>query len=199
MDVASAEAALLPARKRWTRLEYARLLDLGVLGEDSRVELIDGDIIEKMPQKSPHATAVSLAERALRPAPGEACYIRCQLPLTLGERSEPEPDIALVRGAPRDYELAHPSTAILVVEIADSSLPVDRAKARVYAGAGIREYWIVNIAERRVEVYRDPSAAREQPLAFVFTTVSECADGDTIQPLHAPSLQIAVADLLPRP
>lgn len=144
--------------KRWTRAEYERLLRHGVLGEDDHVQLIDGEIIELAPQGPPHATAVSLIHRALQDAYGPAYHVRVQLPLILSPLSEPEPDLAVVRGDPRDYVDHHPSTAVLVVEVADTTGSFDRnRKGPLYAAAGISEYWVVDLSVRVVDVYRDPS------------------------------------------
>ena len=150
--------------RRWTRREYDRMIDAGVLTPEDRVELIDGDIIAVTPQKSRHATAVSLAGTALRQAFGDDVHVRSQLPLALDRTSEPEPDIAVVAGSPRDYRDAHPSTALLIVEIADTSLEFDRTKkAALYARAGILDYWIVNLVDEVVEVHGNPQRTIDQP------------------------------------
>jgi len=167
------------------------MAETGILRPDDRVELIDGEILTMAPQKSPHATAVRLAEEALRAAFGQGFEVRPQLPLALTEASEPEPDLAVVAGAPRDYRDAHPSTALLVVEVAESSLPFDRSvKRALYARAGIREYWIVDLAERALEVYRTPQAADYRD----HRTLDE---RDSIAPLASAGAGVAVADLLP--
>jgi Uma2 family endonuclease len=128
---------------------------------------------------------------------GRSWRIRVQLPLALGPDSEPEPDVSVVRGTPRDAPSGHPTTAALVVEVADSSLRLDRGpKARVYARAGIADYWIVNLIDRVLEVHREPSGPRpggQSAYAAVHTL-----DADAIiAPLAAPPARIAVADLLP--
>jgi Uma2 family endonuclease len=112
--------------RRWTRQEYDRMIDARVLTPEDHVELIDGEIVTVTPQKSRHATAVRLAEIAVRRAFGDHVDVRTQLPLTLDAASEPEPDVAVVAGSPRDYRDAHPSTALLIVEVADASLLFDR-------------------------------------------------------------------------
>ena len=145
--------------RRWTREEYDRLVAVGVLGEDERVQLVEGEIVEMSPQGAWHATAVRLVEEALRRAFGEGFDVRVQLPLALGPDSEPEPDVAVVRGGPRDYRDRHPTgqDTVLVVEVAESTWRFDRErKAKVYAGAGIEEYWILNLEGRVLEVYRGP-------------------------------------------
>jgi Uma2 family endonuclease len=105
--------------RRWTRSEYERMTDAGVLTENDRVELIGGEILTVTPQKSLHATAVSLANEALRGVLGPTMFVRVQLPLAMGDDSEPEPDIAVVRGSITDYRDAHPESALLVIDISD--------------------------------------------------------------------------------
>ena len=127
--------------RRWSRQEYDRMIDAGVLTTQDRVELIDGEIVTTPPQKTQHAAAACLVATALRHAFGEHVDVRRQLPLALDAASEPEPDVAVVAGSPRDYRDAHPATALLIVEVADSSLEFDRTtKASLYARAGIPDY-----------------------------------------------------------
>jgi Uma2 family endonuclease len=182
--------------RRWTRREYGRLIDLGMLAEDDPIELLQGRLIVAEPQSSPHATGVDLAGEALRRAFGPGWRVRVQLPLALGPDSEPEPDVAVVRGEAREFLTEHPSTAALVLEVADASLRLDRrVKARVYARAGITDYWIVNLVDRVGEVYRDPvSAGRPGPR---YRDVTRLAADERIAPLAEPFVSIAVADLLP--
>src|SRR5262249_54018221 len=170
--------------RRFTRREYRRLIDLGMLKEDDAIELVDGRLIVAEPQHTPHATAIDLAGEALRQAFGPDWRIRIQLPLALGLDSEPEPDVAVVRGDGRDFLADHPTTAALVVEIANESLELDRrVKSRIYARAGITDYWIVNLVDRLLEVHRDPlSAGRRQSRYRAITAV---AAAERIVPLAA--------------
>jgi Uma2 family endonuclease len=132
-----------------------------------------------------------MAERALRPFYEHGFDIRCQMPLALGLDSEPEPDVAVVSGKPEDYLASHPRTAVLVVEVADSSLIHDRKrKVRLYAHAGIPDYWLTNLVDWRLEVYRDPSHG-------VYQTCTVLRPGDSIAPVAKPDLKIPVSDLLP--
>lgn len=125
---------------RFTREEYDRMVAAGVFAPDARLELLEGEIINMPPQKSRHATAVRLIEDALRAAFLAGFDVRTRLPLSLGDYSEPEPDVAVVKGSPRDSRDAHPSSALLVVEIAETSLDYDRRrKLPVYVRAGIPE------------------------------------------------------------
>jgi Uma2 family endonuclease len=182
--------------RRWTRREYGRLIDLGVLHEDDPIELLEGRLVVAEPQHSPHATAIDLAGEALRHAFGPGWRVRVQLPLGLGLDSEPEPDVAVVRGGPRDFLAQHPATAALVIEVADSSLPLDRRlKARIYARAGLADYWIVNLVDRVVEVHRDPLSAGRRRSHY--RAVSTAAADERLVPLAAPFSSILVADLLP--
>src|SRR5262247_4070505 len=182
--------------RRWTRREYGRLIDAGLLREDDAIELLDGCLVVAEPQPTPHATAIDLTGEALRRAFGPGWRVRIQLPLGLGAGSEPEPDVAVVRGDARDFLADHPATAALVVEVADASLELDRRlKARIYARAGITDYWIVNLIDRVVEVHRDPIAAGRR--ASRYRDVTAMAAGERIVPLAAPFSSILIADLLP--
>jgi len=187
-----------PLRRGWTRAEFERMAEMGLFGPDERLELIEGEIIQKMTQNSPHATAYRLAEQALNRAFATGFDVRGQLPLALGERSQPEPDIAVVTGAPRDYAQAHPATAVLVVEVSDTTLSDDRTtKAGLYARAGVEEYWIINLSDRFLEVHRQPAAMAEQPLGYNYRSVTRHTEEESISPLAAPHASITVADLLP--
>jgi len=186
--------------RRWTREEYDQLIEHGVVREGERIELIEGEIIPKMTQHVPHVVGFSLAEDALRSAFGLGFYVRTAQPLIAGDDSEPEPDLAVVPGSPRDYAKArtHPMFALLVVEISDSSLGFDRRqKARVYARASFPEYWIINLQDRVVEVHRDPQVPEGRPSSARYATIVVYREGDMIVPLHAPSARVAVSDLLP--
>lgn len=181
--------------RRWTRREYDRLIELGVLHEDEPIELLDGRLVVREPQNTPHATAVELVIEALRAALGPGWRVRPGLPLALDPLSEPEPDVSIVRGTPRDSLDDHPAHPVLVVEIADSSLRFDRTmKAMLYARAGVPDYWIVNLVDRVVEVHREPVRAGRRSW---YTNIDLARCGDTIVPLAAPGARIAVADLLP--
>jgi Uma2 family endonuclease len=182
--------------KHWTRQEYDRLADAGILAPDERVELLEGEIVTIPPQQGPHAASIGWAEAALRKAFGPAHWIRIQLPLIVDPDSEPEPDLAVVPGSPMEYANEHPRTALLVVEIADSTLERDRAyKSPIYARAGIPEYWIVNLLERCLEVYRDPVTPPGHPASYRSST--KLSPSDRIAPLAASPASVSVSDLLP--
>jgi Uma2 family endonuclease len=183
--------------RRWRRVEYDRLVDLGMFTGE-RLELLDGALVVREPQGSPHAAIVDHVGRVLTAAFGPGWYPRLHAPLALDDDSEPEPDVAMVPGEPRDYVPAHPSTAPLVVEVADSSLRLDRRlKAGLYARARIPDYWIVNLAERALEVHRDPAPAASNQIGWAYRSITRLVPPAAISPLAAPRAIIPVADLLP--
>lgn len=183
--------------RRWRRVEYERLVDLGVfVGE--RLELLDGVLIVREPQGSPHAAIVAKVGQVLAAAFGAGWHPRLHSPIALGEHSEPEPDVAVVAGKPQDYVVAHPSTAALVVEVADSSLRLDRRfKAAVYARAGLHEYWIVNLVDRALEVHCEPQPPADAADDWTYRSVELLRPPATVTPRAAPATRIQVADLLP--
>jgi Uma2 family endonuclease len=184
--------------RRWTRDEYERMVAAGIFAPDDRVELIDGEVIAMTPQGSAHATAVSLASEALRQAFGSGVVIRAQLPFAVSGESEPEPDIAVVAGSPRDFRDAHPGSALLIVEVADATLAYDRGtKASLYARAGVPDFWILNLVESALEVYRDRVVNSGARLGWHYRTTERLGPMDQISPLTRPSVSIRIADLLP--
>ena len=127
--------------RRWTRAEYDRLIDVGTLGPGDPVELLGGELMVAEPQGSRHYTSVGLVEDALRAAFGAGWVIRSQGPVVLDDESEQEPDVAVVPGTWRDYSGEHPARPVLVIEVSDSSLSVDRErKGTLYARAGLDDY-----------------------------------------------------------
>jgi Uma2 family endonuclease len=179
---------------RLTRSRYDRMIDAGILLEDDKVELLDGLLVVREPQGDRHAVAVMLARAALEKAFGRRYHLREEKPVALDRLSEPEPDLAVVHGRPRDDLGGHPSRPILIVEVADSSLSLDRArKGNLYARAGIAEYWIVNLADEVLEVYRRPVRRR----SWQYASMRRLKRGAVIRPLGAPRARIRVASLLP--
>ncbi len=184
--------------KRWKRVEYEQLVEKGIFDTGDRVELIDGLLIVAEPQSAAHYTAIKLAERALTRAFGEGWHTRSQAPIALDETSEPEPDVAVVRGDLRAYTTDHPADPVLVVEVALTSLTLDREhKASLYARAGRPEYWILNLVDRVLEVYRDPAPAPSAPYGWDYRASETLGAGDSVHPLAAPTARIIVRDLLP--
>ena len=179
-----------PTRYRWTRRQYEQMIEAGVFDEDARVELIHGEVVTMSPQSSRHATIVTLVAQALQEVIGAGWHLRVQLPLALDPDSEPEPDLAVVAGAPLDYFHEHPHTALLAVEVADSSRRKDStAKVTLYARHGIREYWLLDLVEYKLVVHRRPERD-----GYAERLVLTPADTVTAPETSAP---IAVSDLLP--
>lgn len=177
----------------WTREKYHRLADKGILDPDSRVELLDGKIWKISSQRRPHFRTIRTVADALETAFGEGYDVQQLAPIVLNDTTEPEPDVAVVTGQWADYA-DHPSSQVvmLVVEVSDSTLAKDRTlKAQSYARAGITDYWIVNLVNRQLEVYRDPTPEG------VYLSVQFLLPPKSITPLHALTAQIHVADLLP--
>jgi Uma2 family endonuclease len=184
--------------RKWTRIEYDRLAEAEILGSADRIELLGGALIVKEPQASPHITGIRLVQRALIAAFGPGWDVREQAPVALDDESEPEPDISVVAGDPRDYRDAHPQRPALVVEVALSRLRFDREhKGSLYARAGITDYWIVNLRDRRVEVYRDPMPDAGAVFGWRYGRTVALRPDEQVSPLAAPATAISVADLLP--
>ena len=187
-----------PGLRLWTRHEYGRLIEHDFLDEDDPIELLDGLLLVKEPQHSPHRTAVLLAAKALEQAFGEGWFVQTQSAIILDVRSEPEPYVYVVRGLPRNYVDVHPRHPALIVEVAQSGLRMARRrKAAAYARARIADYWIVNLVDRVLEVHREP--ARPGPAArhWSYASIETFGADATIAPLAAPAAGIRVADLLP--
>ena len=182
-----------PAESRYTSERYFALVDQGVLHPDDRVELLEGVVVAMAPQNPPHAAVTSQAARVLGRIVGERAAVRVQVPLIAGPYSVPEPDVAIVPGREMDYHRAHPTTALLVVEVADSSLAQDRlTKAAIYAAAAIPEYWLMNLRDECVEVYRAP-----EPSARRYTERRLARRGERIALVSLPGVTLAASDLLP--
>jgi Uma2 family endonuclease len=191
------ESEQVPTRY-WTRAEYDRLVAIGFFGEDEPIELLGGQLVLREPQQSAHATGVRLVEEALRGAFGAGWDVRAGLPIALDGESEPEPDVCVVSGRPRDYRDAHPSRPVLIVEVALSSLGIDRhVKGALYARAGITDYWIVNLQERCLEVYRRPVADTLARHGWRYADVTVLRAGESVLPLARPQASVAVTDVLP--
>lgn len=188
-----------PVRTRqWTRAEYDHLIEIGVFRPGDPVELLGGELVVAEPQSSPHYTAICLVEEALRGAFGAGWQIRTQGPIALDEESEPEPDVAVARGGVRDYSREHPARPVLVVEVAVSSLSLDRNhKGSLYARAGLEDYWIVNLAERVLEVYRQPIADASAPFGWRYASTQTLGAEASVAPLAASHASVSVAALLP--
>jgi Uma2 family endonuclease len=180
--------------RRWTRKEYYRAAELGLFGPEERLELLDGEILEKVrPQTPLHAAVVTHAARIVGDAFEPGHHVRPGLPVILSKWSELEPDVSIVLGGPFDYLPEHPKAADvrLLIEVADTTLRFDRGRKRsAYARSGIQDYWIVNLLERQLEVYRDPAGAR-------YRSVTVHREPEAVTPLAAPQASVRVSDLLP--
>ncbi|MCA1624402.1 MAG: Uma2 family endonuclease [Acidobacteria bacterium] len=184
-----------PKTFRWTRKKYYQLAELGFF-EGKRVELIEGEIVEMSPMKQAHATAVRLIIDVLRKIFIKGYVIDSQLPLSFSSINEPEPDVAVVKGEVRDFSQSHPKTAELIIEVSDTTLQNDRTKkASLYAKNKIQDYWILNLQNRCLEVYRRP--IRDKKLGFVYTEIQILTEIETVSLLVKPESKIKIADLLP--
>jgi Uma2 family endonuclease len=172
--------------------DYYRMAAAGILTEDDRVELIEGQIIQMSPIGSRHAACVDRVARLFFSGVGGLAFVRVQNPVRLGIRSEPEPDLALVRPSADGYVSAHPVPAdtLLVVEVADSSASYDRTtKARLYARSAIPELWLVDLERDLMQGFRDPAARG-------YRTIQVYRRGDQLSPIALPELSFAVEDIL---
>lgn len=183
-----------PACSGYTVDAYFGLVHSGLLNEDDRVELLDGVIVAEPPMDPPHATGISLVAAALRRSVGERALIRIQAPFIADPFSAPEPDAVVVPGTIIDYAEVHPSIALLVVEVSASSLPQDRlSKSRIYAGADVPDYWIVNLRDDCVEVFRQPDRSQR-----VYGTRAVARRGERLELIALPgAAAVTVDDLLP--
>ena len=178
---------------RYTSARYFALVDEGVLSPDDRVELLEGVIVAMAPQSPTHGGAASVVAEVLRRALEGRAAVREDKPLVLGTYWVPEPDVAIVPGHLGDYRGAHPTTALLVVEVADSSLPQDRiTKARMYAAAGIAEYWIVNLRDNRLEIFRDPDVRTRG-----YATSAVAGRAERLHLVALPGVSVSTDHLLP--
>jgi Uma2 family endonuclease len=150
---------------RFSVARYQRMVETGILTSEDKVELLENYVVLKMPRNPPHDGTIQLVTDGLAPLVPQGWCLRIQLTVVLTD-SQPEPDLTFVRGTPRSYLSRHPGAADvgLIVEVADSSLLRDqRDKTRIYARGGIPCYWIVNLVDRRIEVYTQPSGPTEVP------------------------------------
>jgi Uma2 family endonuclease len=182
-------------RYRFTPDQFEQLGRMGLF-DHLRVELIGGEIVQMPPVGPEHSVGKTYTAGAWQRRKQPKWHVRVDDPLRLGD-SEPVPDIAIVPGKPSDYRTQHPTTALLVIEIADTSLEYDRTeKMSLYAAAGIPEYWIVNLVERCVEVYREPVApAAGTAFNARYRALRYYGLDETVQPLFEPTLAIPVRAL----
>jgi len=178
-----------PTRFKWTVEDYHKLGDAGILDEDSRVELIEGELIEMAPIHSTHMGTVNRLNKMLVLAVGDHGVVSVQNPVTMPPYSEPQPDLTILRpgagmpasGVPRSEDV------LLLIEVADTTVRYDRStKRRLYAKEGIAEYWIVNVPKKCIEVYRDRTADG-------YSASAEAAPGEFVTPRALPMVRLDVA------
>ncbi len=182
----------------FTRKEYYALDD-NQFFQNQRVQLIGGVILEETAvMNPPHATAIQLVAHACRLLFGAGHDVRCQLPINLGLVSEPEPDVAVVTGSPRDYLVDHPKTALLVIEVAESTVEADtHAKASLYAAGGIADYWVIDLVRDQVIVFRKPRPDAKAEFGADYGELRVYHRDAKLSPLAAPTARVEVNDLLP--
>jgi Uma2 family endonuclease len=191
---AEIEQELEPQIRLWSIADYHQMIESGILDEDDRVELLEGKIVCMSPQRPFHAASVQRSSRLLFNLLGDRAEIRIQLPVILGDDSEPEPDVAVVRFDDNEYSFRHPEAAdiYLLIEVADSTIAKDRQqKARIYAKNQVLEYWILDVQKRQVYVFRQPEEGiyREQIVL---------SSSDRISMQSFPDVAIALDAMFPK-
>lgn len=182
--------------RRWRREEYDRLVELGVL-QGEPIELIGGQLLVAEPQGPYHASAITAVDYALRAVLPIGWIVRLQAPVWLDDESEPEPDLAVVAGFPGDYHDGHPARPALAVEVAESSLGFDRErKGSLYARAGIVDYWVLNLVDQVLEIYRDPAPDPTAPFGWRYQSVTRLKPPASVQLRGVPSCRVAIAALV---
>ena len=179
-------------RRRFTVAEYDRMIEAGILGKYDRVELLEGDILEMAPIGSPHAGHVKRLNRLFSMQAADRFIVAVQDPVRIGEYSEPQPDVSILRARADFYTESHPGPGdvLLLVEVADTSLEYDRGvKVPAYANGSIPEVWLVDMAAGVVEVYRDPVSGS-------YTSVEVLSAGSQVSPQALPDIAIRVSDIV---
>lgn len=186
MDVAA------EPRKKFTTDEVMRMVEAGIIGEDDRLELIEGELLVVSPQDPIHAGTIQRLDRRLQRTYGDRYQVRPQLPVIASQFSMPEPDLAVVRGDERSFDRRHPTGAdiVLVVEVSWTTARRDRGKAEVYARAGVPVYWLLDLEHRRLEVYEAPAPDG------AYTHVRLLSEAEEVD-LPETDVRWRVADLLP--
>lgn len=190
-------------RHHWTRAEVYRALEGNGITSAKRMELIAGELIEKMTQNRPHGISLAKSQRVLEQVFGPGHYVSVQTPLAIDEENEPEPDLMVVIGAPDDYE-DHPAadSVRLVMEISDTTVRYDQTtKVQLYAQAGVGEYWLLNLKTRTLEIRREPIILSESTGAYGYRSLTLYRETDTLTAQQggiSGSPTVPVSDLLPR-
>lgn len=192
MNAAAEEHAVQLSRHRLTVKEFHAMGEVGILGEDDRVELIEGELIDMTPIGSKHAGSVLQLNRLFNRIADDRAYVAMQNPVILGDHSEPEPDIALLKPRADFYKTSHPTAddVLLIVEVADTSLAYDReVKIPLYARYGIPEVWVIDLNAKCLEIYKMP-----QPKFSEYRRLEKFHNG-TVAPESLPVSVIQVEDL----
>lgn len=193
----SAPPGAEPLRRKWSKAEFYRMAEIGIF-QGQRAELIEGEIMVLSPQGPAHFVSVHRTATALGTAFGPGYWVRSQGPLDLNMASEPEPDVAVVLGDWNDYP-GHPTAvdAVLVVEVSDRTLAYDTGdKASLYARAGIRDYWVVDLVHGLLEVRRNPIADPSAPFGFRYSAMVPLLRGQIVSPLAVPNAVIPVSSVM---
>ncbi len=183
---------VLAPRRLFTVREFHQMADAAIFGDDDRLELLRGDIIQMTPIGSRHAACVSRLNRFLGQSIGDQFIVRVQDPVRLNDYSEPQPDLAVVKARDDFYRDRHPGPAevLLVIEVADTSAEIDRTdKALLYAQSGIPELWVVDLTATTVHVYREPAASG-------YSIHETLNPGRSLPSIVMPSVQLRVDDVL---
>lgn len=185
--------SILPSRRPFTVAEYDQMVETGILRDDDRVELIEGEIVAMSPIGSRHAACVRRLTKVLSRLLADKTEVSVQCPVAIPDWSEPNPDVALLVPRDDDYADAHPvpRQVQVLIEVSDSSLAYDKqVKEPLYAKAGIREYWIVDLKAKRIVVYKRPRSGR-------YSVVHAHGLRDRFTSPRFPSIEFVVRDLLP--
>jgi Uma2 family endonuclease len=177
---------------RFTAQDYHRMGEIGILGPDDRVELIEGEIIQMSPIGDRHAGRTIVLNRTFTLRLGQRAYVSVQNPVRLSERSEPQPDLVIMRASSATHAVRapRPEDVLLLIEIADTTVFYDRElKVPLYAAAGIPETWLLDLPADRLRVYRGPEG-RE------YRSVQILARGSTVAPMAFPDIEIAIDEIL---
>ena len=179
--------------RKWTVKEYQKLGEMGFFHPEERVELISGNIIRMSAKGTAHTSALGRTDRLFQDLFNNLAWVRVQDPIALDDNSQPEPDIAVVRIDPLDYATHHPtpSEVYLIIEVADSSLAYDREiKAKIYARSGIADYWVLNVNDRQLHIFREPADDGYQSEVIL-------GEFSSISPLQFPDFNISIGEMLP--
>ena len=181
------------AIKRWSVKSYHRMSELDILDPNERTELIAGQITLMAAKGTPHVTSLHLLANALREQIGNTAIVRTQDPIQLDDFSEPEPDLVIVKGTVLEYAEQHPRPehVYLVVEVTDSTLKQDcEIKEKLYAQAGLIDYWVVNLKKRQLHIFRDPTPTG-------YTSHLILTEPNQVSPLAFPNLIVILTSILP--